>query len=133
MPESSFETLRIICVLGVFLFTIIRPVFCHGFFGCLASATVSVCRPIFWAAFWSSSCLGAGTATFLGVFLPCVRVFVESKYAGHKKILFCFRMLAQLFRIRFLFGLVLRLRVRFVLVWILLWLFLSGFRLWFLL
>lgn len=93
---SSFETLWIICVFEAFLFTIIRPVFCHGVFGWCASVIVSVCSPIFWAAFWISSCLGAGTAVFLGVFLPCFRVFVESKYVGHRMILFCFRMIGQL-------------------------------------
>ena len=96
MFVSSFETLQMIFALEVFLFTINRPIFCQGFFGWWALATTSVSSPILRAAFCSSSCLGAGTAMFLGVFLPCFRVFVESKYVGHRMILFCFLMLAQL-------------------------------------
>ena len=67
-----------------------KPVFCPGAFGCTASRTVSYCRPSIFTAFWISSSLGEGVARLLGTFLFSNLVLVESKYAGHNTILFCF-------------------------------------------
>jgi len=67
------------------------PDLCHESLGCEPSETISYRSPSCSTALRSSSSLSDGTATLLGTLRPSTRLLAESKYRGHKTILFSFR------------------------------------------